>query len=129
MATVRKFEELNCWKLARTLVNYIYGLTNHSEFQRDFSLKDQIRRSALSVSSNIAEGFERGSNKEFTYFLTIARGSCGEVRSQLYIAFDQNYISKEQQAQGLEYCESCSKAIYRFIVYLKQTKIDGSRVV
>ena len=84
--TVRYFEELEIWKEARRLIREIYRITKTSKFSRDFGLAEQIRRAAISIMSNIAEGFERGGNQEFMQFLYIAKGSCGEVRSQVYIA-------------------------------------------
>ena len=92
--TIKSFEELNIWQNSRELVKLIYKFVKMDKLSRDYSLNDQIRRSSISIMSNIAEGFERGSNKEFVQFLYIAKGSCAEVRSQLYIAFDQQYISE-----------------------------------
>ena len=92
--TIKYFEDLEVWKEARHLNRQVYQITQDTVFSRDFGLRDQIRRAAVSVMSNIAEGFERGGNKEFIQFLYIARGSCGEVRSQLYVAFDQGYIGQ-----------------------------------
>ncbi len=83
---IKKFEELESWKKARELTNTIYQATGTGRFTRDFGLKDQIRRASISILSNIAEGFERGGDKEFFQFLAIAKGSCGEVRAQLYVA-------------------------------------------
>ena len=85
---VKSFEDLYIWQISRELVNLIYQLTSQKSFT-DFSLKDQIQRAAVSIISNIAEGFERGTKDEFLYFLYIAKGSCGEVRAQLYIALDR----------------------------------------
>lgn len=87
-----RFEDLMVWQKARGLTGLIYDLTKEKAFARDFGLRDQIRSAAVSVMSNIAEGFERGSDAEFGHFLSIAKGSCGEVRSQLYVAGDQGYI-------------------------------------
>jgi four helix bundle protein len=92
------FESLRVWHDARQLVRAIYSLTKQSGFASDFSFKDQIRRAALSVMSNIAEGHERGGTREFLHFLTIAKGSCGEVRSQLYAAEDVGYIDAKEAA-------------------------------
>src|SRR5205085_12010986 len=89
MATFERFEDIEAWKKTRLLVNVIYKMTAVAEFARDYGLKDQIRRAAVSVLSNIAEGFEREGKTEFRRFLTIAKGSCGEVRAQLYVALDQ----------------------------------------
>jgi len=86
---IKKFEDLESWKKARTLTNEVYKATTAGNFVRDFALKDQIRRASISILSNIAEGFERGGDKEFLQFLAVAKGSCGEVRAQLYIALDQ----------------------------------------
>src|SRR4030065_2762694 len=88
----KMFEELQIWEKARELVKAIYKLSMTDKFKKDYSLVDQIRRSSVSIMSNIAEGFERGSNTEFIQFLYIAKGSAGEVRTQLYIAYDLKYI-------------------------------------
>ena len=95
MATFRRFEDIEAWQLGRELTRQVYGVTRHGEFARDFGLKDQIQRAAVSVTSNIAEGFERRSRKEFVRFLLIAKGSVGEVRSQLYAALDLGYIDQD----------------------------------
>ena len=89
---VEKFEELIAWQKARKLTGRIYKVTNQGNFARDYSLKDQIRRAAVSTMSNIAEGFERGGAAEFHRFLVIAKGSCAELRNQLYVALDVAYI-------------------------------------
>jgi four helix bundle protein len=88
MATAQQFEDLHVWQDARNLVNQVYQATNLRGFSRDRDLRGQIRRAAVSTMSNIAEGFERGSKREFIQFLTVAKGSNGEVRSQLYVALD-----------------------------------------
>src|SRR5438067_4928233 len=93
MAKIRKFEDIESWKRVRKLANEIYNVTAVGRFTRDFGLRDQIRRAALSIMLNIAEGFERGGDKEFLQFLSVAKGSCGETRAQLYVALDQAYIS------------------------------------
>src|SRR5205814_1408888 len=89
---IEKFEDFIAWQKARSLTREIYKITNLPAFSRDFGLKDQIRRAAVSIMSNIAEGFERGRPSEFHQFLSIAKGSCAELRSQLYIALDVDYI-------------------------------------
>ncbi|MBI4681480.1 MAG: four helix bundle protein [Nitrospirae bacterium] len=116
--TVKSFEELNVWQNARELVKLIYKFTKKDKFARDYSLIDQIRRASVSIMSNIAEGFERGSNKEFTHFLYIAKGSCGEVRSQSYVAFDQQYISEEDFNEVKQGCEKLSAMVSNLIRYL-----------
>jgi four helix bundle protein len=93
MGKIDKFEDLVAWQKARQLVADVYQMTNGQSFSRDYSLKDQVRRSAVSVMSNIAEGFDRGNPREFHQFLVIAKGSCAELRSQVYIASDVGYIA------------------------------------
>jgi four helix bundle protein len=93
------FESLRVWHDARELVRLIYSHTKRGGFAADFSFRDQIRRAALSVMSNIAEGHERGGTREFAHFLSIAKGSCGEVRSQLYAAEDVGYIEPAESAK------------------------------
>lgn len=92
---VERFEDLIAWQKARQLTSEIYRITMHGEFAKDFGLRDQIRRAAVSVMSNIAEGFDRGSRGEFHPFLVVAKTSCAEVRSQLYVAQDIGYINQE----------------------------------
>lgn len=92
---VERFEDLIAWQKARQLTTAIYRITTQGEFAKDFGLRDQIRRAAVSVMSNIAEGFERGSRGEFHQFLVVAKASCAEVRSQLYVAQDVGYINQE----------------------------------
>jgi four helix bundle protein len=92
---VERFEDLIAWQKARQLTVEIYRITAQGEFARDFGLRDQIRRAAVSVMSNIAEGFDRGSRGEFHQFLVVAKASCAEVRSQLYVALDVGYIVQE----------------------------------
>ena len=89
---IDKFEDLIAWQKARELTKKIYGITKFGEFSKDFGLRDQIRRSSVSIMSNVAEGFERGGRSEFHQFLVIAKGSCAELRSQLYVALDVEYI-------------------------------------
>ena len=95
MSKVEKFEDLIAWQKSRDLTKQIYLLTCQAKFCKDFGLCNQIQRSAVSVMSNLAEGFERGSRKEFHQFLVIAKASCAEVRSQLYVALDIGYISQD----------------------------------
>lgn len=96
MGKVERFEDLIAWQKARELTKKVYSLTVESDFAKDFGLRDQIRRASVSVMSNIAEGFERGGNAEFHQFVVIAKGSCAEVRTQLYIALDVGYLSQDQ---------------------------------
>lgn len=108
---VRKFEDLVAWQKARLLTKGIYLLTASEEFSRDYGLKGQIQRAAVSVMSNIAEGFERSGLPEFHQFLVIAKGSCAEVRSQLYIALDIGYISEVEFDQTSLLAEEVGKII------------------
>ena len=91
--TIERFEDFIAWQKARKLTAAIYKVTNEGDFVRDFGLKDQIRRAAVSSMSNIAEGFERGRSAEFHQFLSVAKASCAEVRAQLYVALDAGYLS------------------------------------
>ncbi|HUQ31006.1 MAG TPA: four helix bundle protein [Pyrinomonadaceae bacterium] len=92
---IERFEDFIAWQKARVLAAEIYKVTDEGKFARDFGLRDQIRRAAVSIMSNIAEGFERGRSTEFHQFLSIAKASCAELRSQLYIAFDAGYLKQE----------------------------------
>jgi four helix bundle protein len=96
---VSRFEDLIAWRKARQLTREVYRLSKNQRFQRDFGLQDQIRRASVSVMSNIAEGFERGSRPEFHQFLVIAKASCGEVRSQSYVALDAGYLTESEFQQ------------------------------
>src|SRR6185436_20186440 len=96
MARIENFEDLVCWQKGRKLTQTIYRASKTGEFAKDYALRDQIRRACISITSNIAEGFERGGDKEFIQFLSLAKGSCGEVRSQLYVALDEAYVSETQ---------------------------------
>ena len=118
MATVEKFEDIQAWQMARELAKYVYVLTNKDEFKREFSLKDQIKRSSGSAMDNIAEGFDRSSSKDFRRFLYIAKGSASEVKSQLYRALDQQYITKEEFNRCFKLAQETSKLIGGLIKYL-----------
>ena len=119
MATIERFEDIKAWQEARVLTKQIYLLTNTGDIARDFGLRDQLRRSAVSILSNIAEGFERGGDKEFIQFLYIAKGSCGELRAQLYVAHDVGYLTQQDWCQFNEQCQQISKMLSGFIHYLK----------
>ena len=127
MATVNCFEDLEIWKMARAFSKDIYAITNYNLFNKDYRFRDQIRASAGSIMDNIAEGFERNGNKEFVQFLFIAKGSCGEVRSQLYRALDCSYIVEDEFNALKEKALNISKSISNFIQYLKKVSITGSK--
>jgi four helix bundle protein len=118
MSKFRSFEEINSWQKSRIFNKKIYLITENSNFKKDFDFVRQIRRASLSISSNIAEGFERNTDKEFVYFLYVAKASAGEVRSQLYLAFDLEYIIKEEFEILLESITEISKLLSGFIKYL-----------
>ncbi len=109
-----KFEDLILWQKSRELTKLIYSFTKNGMFQKDYGLKDQIQRSSVSVMSNIAEGFGRGSNKEFVHFLFVARGSLAEVQSQLYVSKDLNYITDKQFEKAYDMTEEVSRLMNAF---------------
>ena len=119
MATVRQFEDLNVWQDARQKVSAVYTVSKPRAFNVDFGLRDQIRRVAVSTLSNIAEGFERGTRKEFVQFLNIAKGSNGEVRSQRCVAFDQKYIDEKEFDTLGDALVALFKKLAAFIRYLE----------
>ncbi len=124
---IKKFEDLESWKKARKLTNAVYEETASGSFRRDFGLKDQIRRASISVLSNIAEGFERGGDKEFLQFLAVAKGSCGEVRAQLYIAVDQGYLSQALFEELSNNARDIGRLISGLMKYLSQSDLKGSK--
>lgn len=122
MGKFKSFEEINSWQKARQFNKRIYEITDNQNFKRDFDLVKQIRRASISISSNIAEGFERNTDKEFIQFLYIAKASAGEVRSQLYLAFDLNYIEKIEFDELFSNVSDVSKLISGFIKYLNDSQ-------
>lgn len=127
MAKINRYEDLKVWQVGMTLVKAVYELTMAAEFARDFGLKDQIRRSAVSIPSNIAEGFERNGNREFVHFLYIAKGSAGELRTQLLIAFELAYISKEQYDKINIEVTTLGAMLFNLIDYLKNSGYQGNK--
>jgi four helix bundle protein len=114
------FEQIVSWKKARKLNKEIYRITSDNNFAKDFALRDQIRRASISISSNIAEGYGRKTDKEFIYFLNVAKASCYEVKSQLYLALDVNYLGKDMFNEVYAICDDISKTIYGLIKHLEQ---------
>jgi len=129
MSGIKRFEEINAWKKARDLVKAVYEATSESAFSKDYALKDQIRRSAISTVSNIAEGFERDGNKEFVNYLSVAKSSSGEVRTQLYIARDLGYLSNDKFDDLMNLSEETSRLISGFMKYLKSVNMVGRKFV
>lgn len=128
MATVTKFEELEIWQKARELAQDIFAAyPNSDSFYKDYKLKEQINRASGSIMDNIAEGFERNGRNEFIQFLSIAKGSAGEVKSQLYRALDRRYISKELFDKLYNRAEELGKKIGGFINYLKKSEFGGTK--
>jgi len=124
MASIQKFEDLICRQKARALANFIFDITDKPGF-RDAGLKNQIRRAAISPMSNIAEGFDRGTQAEFVDALFIGKGEAGEVRSQLYISFDRKFINEEEFKKGLGLTDECSRLIQSFSQKLKSGGARG----
>jgi four helix bundle protein len=133
MTTVTRFEELDVWQRARELANLIYDLSEAGAFARDFGLRDQMRRAAVSIMSNIAEGFESRTQALFIEFLGRAKASSGELRSQLYIALDRKYLTQEEFNRAFDLAETCSKQLARLIQYLESRpnarRIKEDRVI
>jgi four helix bundle protein len=127
MATIKRFEDLEIWQLARQLCKEIFELTLRENFTKDFSLKDQIRASSGSIMDNIAEGFEKGGTREFKQFLSVAKGSCGETRSQLYRFFDRLYITEDEINKYLEKTYQLAKKISNMMSYLSHTGYRGQK--
>ncbi len=125
MEKIKRFEDLKVWQKARELSKEVYKITKEGEFAKNFGFKNQIRDSSGSSMDNIAEGFERSGNKEFMQFLYIVKGSTGEVRSQLYRAIDQNYITKKQFDNIYILAIQTSKLIGGLINYLSDSDFKG----
>jgi four helix bundle protein len=122
---IQKFEDLNIWKTSLFITKQVYDLTAKEKFSKDFGLRDQLRRAIVSVSSNIVEGFEKNNNNEFVRFLKISKGSAGETRNQLHIAFVVGYITSAEFKKISDELEVLSAQIGKFISYLVQKKKNG----
>jgi len=127
MATIKEFEDLEIWKLSRILCNDIFKLASNSELSSDYKLFNQLNGSTGSIMDNIAEGYERNGNKEFIQYLSIAKASCGETRSQLYLVLDRNYCSEVEFEHIKNQTLVISKKITAFITYLKRSDFKGSK--
>jgi four helix bundle protein len=124
---IERFEDLEIWKEARVLAKKGVEITSINPFHGDYKFRDQIRSSSGSVMDNIAEGFERDGNKEFVQFLSMAKGSCGETRSQSYRAFDYQYINDEILSELIDRTTNLSKKISSLMAYLKKSDFKGSK--
>jgi four helix bundle protein len=124
MGTVERFEDLIAWRKARGLTRRVYEVTRRGDFGRDYALSRQMQRAAISVMSNIAEGFERGSRGEFAHFLFVAKASCAEVRCQLYVARDIGYISESELTDLLAQAEEVARIIGGLRVAVSRPRAD-----
>jgi four helix bundle protein len=127
MAKIERFEDMLSWQKARELTKRVYKVSKQGDFMKDFELRGQMRGASISIMSNIAEGFERGGDKEFSQFLSTAKGSCGEVRSQLYVALDESYISPDEFKELHAGTVEISRLISGFMSYLRQSNLRGSK--
>ena len=119
---IEKFEDIDAWREARKLVNMIYDVSNNGNFSNDYGLRDQIRRASISAMSNISEGFDRETNKEFIQFLIIARASVSEVKSHMYVALDRKYLSIEEFDSIYNEANTVINLINGFIRYLRKPR-------
>jgi four helix bundle protein len=119
MPTIMRFEDIEAWKTARELTRLVYALTEQGKFAKDFGLKNQIQRASVSVMSNIAEGFESRTQAQFIEYLGRSKASAGEVRCQLYIALDLEYLPEGEFKQVFDLADKSSRQIARFMDYLE----------
>ncbi|WP_372683738.1 four helix bundle protein [Desulfosarcina sp.] len=127
MSSFDKFEDIEAWKKARELTTAIYAATNGGSFARDFGLRDQIRRAAVSTMANIAEGFGRGGNKEFIQFLSVAKCSVSEIQSQLYVALDACYLNQTHFEELYTEADTTARLIGGLLRYLQNNDFKGSK--
>jgi|ERR1043166_1156385 four helix bundle protein len=127
MNKIERFEDIIAWQKARILTREVYAATKNGAFARDFGLKGQIQRASVSSMANIAEGFERGGDKEFIQFLSNAKGSSGEVKSHLYVALDQEYVSSSAFDSLYGKADEVSRRIGGFMAYLNESQLHGSK--
>jgi len=127
MPTVERFEDLRVWQEAREIVAIVYQLTRTFPSSERYGLASQMQRAAVSTMSNVAEGFERGTTKEFIRFLYVAKGSNGEVRSQAYVALDLGYVSQPECNDVVRRCKKLSRGLYNFIEYLRGSPFKGPK--
>jgi four helix bundle protein len=127
MANIQKFEDIEAWQRGRELTRLVYQLSSTGQFARNFALKDQIRRAAISITSNIAEGFGRGGNREFIQFLATAKGSTSELQSQLYAALDAGYLKQNEFDELYKLAHNVILLLGGFLRYLQQSELRGRK--
>jgi len=127
MNRIERFEDIMSWQKARELTREIYKCTRTGEFARDYGLKDQIQRASVSTMANVAEGFERGGDKEFIQFLSTSKGSCGEVRSHLYVTLDQGYLTQPGFDHLYGQASEVSRLLSGFMTYLRESTLRGPK--
>jgi four helix bundle protein len=127
MGKIQKFEDIVAWQKARELTRKVYAHSKTGVFAKDFGLKDQIQRASVSIMGNVAEGYDRGGDKEFIQFLSVSKGSCGEVKSHLYVALDQQYINSPQFNQLYNSADEVGRLLGGFMAYLKQSDLRGRK--
>lgn len=127
MATITRFEDIEAWQLGRELKRSVYAASKLGEFAKDYALKDQIRRAAMSITANIAEGFERDGNREFIQFLSTSKGSCGELQDHLYTALDESYLTQAQFDALYAQATQVAGKTGAFMNYLRRTEIRGRK--
>ena len=127
MSGLWRFEDIEAWRRERELTRRIYQVTSQATFSRDFALRDQMRRAAVSILSNIAEGFERGGDKEFRHFLSMAKGSAGELKAQLYVALDTGFLSQEEFDELYALAAETGRLIGGFMRYVTAPDVKNSK--
>lgn len=127
MNRIERFEDILSWQKARALTKEIYASTRTGQFARDYGLKDQIQRASVSTMANIAEGFERGGDREFLQFLSNSKGSRGEVKSHLYVALDQAYVTQVSFDHLYAQADEVSRLVGGFMTYLRQSQLGGPK--
>ena len=127
MSKIQRFEDILAWQKARELTREIYTHAKVGPFAKDFGLHDQIQRASVSIMGNVAEGFDRGGDKEFIQFLSISKDSCGEVKSHLYVALDQQYVNSAQFDRLYNSADEVGRLLEGFMTYLKQSDLRGKK--
>ena len=127
MNKIEKFEDIIAWQKARLLTSEIYKRIRTGAFGKDFGLKDQIQRASVSAIANVAEGFERGGDREFIQVLSNSKGSCAEVKSHLYVALDQSYITPPDFEQLYGQASEVARLLAGFMIYLRESTLRGHK--